>query len=107
MTLAHFRRKIDQLDRRLVALLNRRARAAERIGYLKRKTRMAIYEPRRESTILDNVRRANRGPLSHRQLGEIYRRIISAMRALQRDIILASSAQRRRSAEKNKRSRKR
>ncbi|MGH8632033.1 MAG: chorismate mutase, partial [Burkholderiales bacterium] len=53
MTLAHFRRKIDQLDRRLVALLNRRARAAERIGHLKRKARMAIYEPRRESMILD------------------------------------------------------
>ncbi len=96
MTLAHFRRKIDQLDRRLVALLNRRARAAEHIGRLKRKTRMAIYEPRRESRILDNVRRSNRGPLSHRQLSDIYRRIIRAMRALQRDMILSSSTQRRR-----------
>ena len=94
MTLAHFRRKIDQFDRRPVALLNRRARAAERIGQLKRKTRMAIYEPRRESMILDNVRRANRGPLSHRQLAEIYRRIIRAMRALQRDIILSDSTPR-------------
>ena len=104
MTLAHFRRKIDQLDRRLVALLNRRARAAEHIGRLKRKTQMTIYEPRRESTILDNVRRSNRGPLSHRQLADIYRRIIRAMRALQRDIILSSSTQRRRGAEKKAKS---
>lgn len=95
MTLAHFRQKIDQLDRRLVALLNRRARAAEHIGRLKRKTQMAIYEPRREKMILDNVRRSNRGPLSHRQLAEIYRRIIRAMRELQRDIILSGSTQKR------------
>ena len=103
MTLAHFRRKIDQLDRRLVALLNRRARAAERIGRLKRKKQMTIYEPRRESRILGNVRRANRGPLSHKQLAEIYRRIIRAMRELQRDIILFPSTQRRGAAEKTTR----
>ncbi len=90
MTLAHFRKKIDALDRRLVRMLNQRARAAQQIGRLKRKTRTAIYEPRRERVILENVRRANRGPLSERQLAEIYRRIIFAMRNLQRDIILAA-----------------
>ncbi len=103
MTLAHLRRKIDELDRRLVALLNRRARAAEHIGRLKRKTRMAVYEPRRESTILDNISRSNRGPLTHRQLADIYRRIIRAMRELQRDMMLASSTQRRRGTEKKRR----
>ncbi len=102
MTLAHFRRKIDQLDRRLVALLNRRARAAQQIGRLKRRTRLAIYEPRREREILDNVRRSSRGPLSRRQLADIYRRIIRAMRELQRDIMLTSSTQRRRGAEKKR-----
>ena len=102
MTLAHFRKKIDQLDRRLVRMLSQRARAAQQIGRLKRRTSMAIYEPRRERVILDNVRRANRGPLSDRQLADIYRRIIRAMRELQGRIIL-SSTQRRRDARSKKR----
>ncbi len=96
MTLAHFRKKIDQLDRRLVRMLSQRARAAQQIGRLKRRTRMAIYEPRRERVILDNVRRANRGPLTDRQVAGIYRRIIRAMRELQRGVMLSSSTQRRR-----------
>jgi chorismate mutase len=100
MTLAQFRKKIDQFDRRLVRMLSHRARAAQQIGRLKRRTRMAIYEPRRERVILDNVRRANRGPLSDRQLADIYRRIIRSMRELQRDIILSGSTQRRRGVEK-------
>ncbi|MGH9554500.1 MAG: chorismate mutase [Terriglobales bacterium] len=95
MTLAHFRKKIDRLDRRLVQMLGRRARAAQQIGRLKRRTRMAIYETRRERVILDNVRRANRGPLNDRQLADIYRRIIRAMRELQRSIILSSTQKRR------------
>jgi chorismate mutase len=103
MTLARLRKKIDQLDRRLVRMLNVRARAAQQIGRLKRRTQMAIYEPRRERVILGNVRRASRGPLSERQLAEIYRRIIRAMRELQRTIILSSSARRRGGAGSNKR----
>ena len=102
MTLAHFRKKIDQLDRRLVRMLSQRGRAAQQIGRLKRRTRLAIYEPRRESVILDNVRRANRGPLTDRQLADIYRRIIRAMRELQRRIILYSSTQKRGGAKTRK-----
>lgn len=102
MDLAHLRKKIDQLDRRLVRMLSQRGRAAQQIGRLKRRTRLAIYEPRRESVILGNVRKANRGPLSDRQLADIYRRIIRAMRELQRRIILSSSTQRRSGAEKSK-----
>jgi chorismate mutase len=94
MTLAHFRKKIDALDRKLVRMLSQRARAAQQIGRLKRRTRLAIYEPRRERVILENVRRANRGPLTDRQLADIYRRIIRAMRELQRGIILSSTRRR-------------
>ncbi|MGH9576430.1 MAG: chorismate mutase [Terriglobales bacterium] len=103
MTLAHFRKRIDELDRRLVRMLSQRGRAAQQIGRLKGRTRLAIYEPRRERVILDNIRRANRGPLTDHQLAAIYRRIIRAMRELQRDIILSSKQSRR--GAKKKRSR--
>jgi chorismate mutase len=39
MDIADWRKKIDELDRRLVELLNERAQAAHEIGKLKRNTR--------------------------------------------------------------------
>lgn len=84
MDIPHFRKRIDVLDRRLVRMLNERARAAQLIGRLKRTTNLPIYEPRREQVIMENIRRHNRGPLTDRQLTNIYRRIVRAMRELQR-----------------------
>jgi len=50
MDIADWRKKIDELDRQLVRLLNERAQAAHEIGKLKRNTAMPIYEPDREKT---------------------------------------------------------
>lgn len=85
MDIAEWRKKIDEMDRRLVALLNERAEAAKEIGRLKRHTNMPIREPEREQVILDNVAKHNRGPLPDEELHAIYERIIAAMRRLQRD----------------------
>ena len=48
MDIVDWRQKIDELDRRMVDLLNQRAHAAREIGKLKRNTSMPIYEPHRE-----------------------------------------------------------
>lgn len=80
-----FRRKIDELDRQLVALLSERARAAQEIGKLKRATSLPVYEPERERVIYENIRAANRGPLPDIELVHIYERIIDVMRALQKN----------------------
>jgi len=85
MDIPEWRKKIDELDRKLVELLNQRARAAQEIGRLKRDTQMPIYEPEREQRIFDNVRQANRGPLPDHQLHHIFERVIDVMRKLQRD----------------------
>lgn len=87
MDIAEWRRKIDELDRRMVELLNERAKAAQEIGRLKRNTQMPIYEPDREQKIFDNVRSANKGPLPDAELRHIYERIIDVMRSLQREEI--------------------
>jgi chorismate mutase len=87
MDIAEWRKKIDELDRRLVELLNQRAQAAHEIGKLKRNTSMPIYEPDREKVIFENVRQANRGPLPERELVHIFERIIDVMRSIQRDEI--------------------
>jgi chorismate mutase-like protein len=87
MDIGDWRKKIDDLDRRLVELLNERARAAQEIGRLKRNTQMPIYEPEREKKIFENVSQHNPGPLPNAQLRMIYERIIDVMRKLQKDEI--------------------
>jgi len=82
-----WRKKIDELDRKLVELINERARCAQEIGRLKRNTEMPIYEPDRERTIFENVHRVNQGPLPDRELTRIYERLIDVMRKLQEDEI--------------------
>ncbi len=57
MEIADWRIKIDEIDRRLVELLNQRAQAAHEIGKLKRNTNMPIYQPELEEKIFDNVQR--------------------------------------------------
>jgi chorismate mutase-like protein len=84
MTIADWRQKIDELDRRLVEILNERARAAQEIGKLKRNTSMPIYEPDREKVIFENVRKANRGPLPDSELRQVFERIIDVMRNIQK-----------------------
>ena len=85
MDIEDWRKKIDEVDRRLVELISERARAVVEIGKLKRNTSMPIYEPDRERVVFENVQAANHGPLPGRDLERIYERIIDVMRALQRD----------------------
>jgi len=85
MDIADWRRKIDDLDRRLVELINERAQCAHEIGKLKRNSLMPIYEPDREKIIFQNIARHNPGPLSEVQLRQVYERLIDVMRQIQRD----------------------
>jgi chorismate mutase-like protein len=87
MDIVDWRKKIDELDRRLVDLLNERAQAAHEIGKLKRNTSMPIYEPDREKMIFANVQKANHGPLPESELRQVYERIIDVMRNIQKNEI--------------------
>jgi|SRR5579871_946084 len=87
MDIEDWRKKIDELDRKLVDLLSERARAAVEIGRLKRNTSLPIYEPDRERIVFENVQQANHGPLPGRDLVRIYERIIDVMRNIQKEEI--------------------
>ncbi len=91
MDIEDWRKKIDEVDRKLVELLSERARAAVAIGKLKRDTSMPIYEPDRERVVFDNVQGANAGPLPGRDLVRIYERIIDVMRNIQKEEIVPQS----------------
>jgi chorismate mutase len=92
MDIATWRQKIDELDRQIVRLISERATAAQAIGRLKRQTELPIYEPTREMTIFENVRKNNPGPLPDMELTHIYERIIDVMRTLQKDELAAALA---------------
>jgi chorismate mutase len=83
MDIADWRRKIDELDRQLVSLMNQRAKCAAEIGMLKRNLDMPVYEPDRERIIFENIAHNNGGPLSNMQLRQIYERLVDVMRQIQ------------------------
>lgn len=83
MDIAEWRKRIDEIDRRIIELLNQRAQAAHEIGHLKRDTAIPIYEPEREKAVLDHVRQENSGPLSDLDVTQIYERIMDIMRNIQ------------------------
>ena len=82
--LEEFRVVIDQIDRRIVALLNERTAIVQCIGQVKRESQMAVYEPRREDQVFANIADANRGPIGHEAVRRIFERIIDEMRGIQR-----------------------
>ena len=78
------REHIDDLDRRLVALLNERTAIVERIGQVKKEAQMPVYEPKREDAVYSNITASNQGPLSNDALQRIFERIMDEMRKIQK-----------------------
>jgi chorismate mutase len=84
MDISDWRKKIDDIDRKLAALLDERASAVIEIGRLKRNTNLPIYEPDREREVIANVQQSSKGPLAERDLSQIYERIMDVMRSIQK-----------------------
>jgi chorismate mutase len=78
------RRRIDELDERLVQLLNDRAGCALEIGRIKQALGMEIYQPDREREVLRHVRDLNGGPLDAHAIVRLFERIIDEARRLER-----------------------
>ncbi len=78
--IAEQRRRIDELDRHIVAVLNERAEHVLEIRRLKREADMQIFDPERETQIQSKLAAANDGPLRDQDLTSIYKRILSVMK---------------------------
>jgi len=76
---------IDDLDKKIIDLLNERAKLANKIGIIKKKMEIPIYNPNRESEVLKNVISHNKGPLSETAVKRLYERIIDEIRRLERE----------------------
>jgi chorismate mutase len=86
-TLEDWRRKIDEIDRRLVQLLNERSRCVVEIGHIKQLSGDALYQPDREKQVLEGVVQANPGPLPDAAIRRLFERILDEARSVERVVM--------------------
>ena len=87
MTIDELRQRIDQLDERLVELLNERAHCALEIGKLKQELGLEVYQPDREKEVLHHVRTHGQhtgSPLEGDAIARVFERIIDEARRIER-----------------------
>ena len=89
MNIKALRRKIDELDRKLVKLLNQRAQHSLAIGRLKQHGRLPLFIRKREQEIARNIRRANRGPLPNHTIEHLFEQLLQHTRAMVRKALWA------------------
>ena len=92
MSLPAIRKKIDHLDDQLIGLLNERADLVHEVGLVKRAAGTEIYAPEREETLLRSLLKKNadlKGRLPEQAIRAIYREIMSASLALEKDLTIA------------------
>src|SRR6478609_179737 len=85
-SLEPLRHRIDELDGKIVDLLNARAEIVVEIGKLKQQHNTPIYSPDREKMVMEKVRRLNHGPLPDRCLEAVYRELMSGSFALEKPL---------------------
>lgn len=88
MTLNDHRRRIDELDRELVRLLNRRAQMSIQLAQIKRETGLPMRDEAREEDILRHAQRYNPGPLDAQAIVGIYQRILEESRRVTAELLL-------------------
>jgi chorismate mutase/prephenate dehydratase len=78
-----YRNEIDQLDNKLVELLERRMAIVEEIGNIKKEIGMRVYDPEREKRLLARLASMIRNPEHQTRILSIMKTILASSRALQ------------------------
>lgn len=93
MNIEYWRTEIDETDRELLRLLNRRARLAIKVGALKRAAGLPCSDPEREHAVLRELQKANAGPLDGRAVAKLFRRIIRESRDMETKMLTGDEAE--------------
>ena len=83
MGVTDLRQRIDEVDRRILDLLNERVRYVLELAPLKRRNNIPVHEPRREEEVLSKLREQNEGPLSDEAVCRVFEAVMKEMRAVQ------------------------
>jgi len=78
------REQIDRIDGEPVRLLNERAQEVRKIGEVKHRLGIPVYQPDREEEVFIRIVEANPGPLDNGAIRRLFERIIDEARRLER-----------------------
>ncbi|HEY0294356.1 MAG TPA: prephenate dehydratase [Bordetella sp.] len=89
--LGPLRARIDELDARILELLNQRARTAQEVGVAKQAARDGgpVLRPEREAQVIRGLQAGNPGPLPGAAIAAVWTEIMSACRGLERGMTVA------------------
>lgn len=87
--LQELRKKIDEIDDKLIDLFNERARIVIQVGDIKKAEKLDFHSPSREREILERLTARNKGPFPQDTLKAVYREILSSSLSLERPLRVA------------------
>jgi chorismate mutase/prephenate dehydratase len=87
--LAPLRTKIDAIDAQLISLLNARAAVALEVGEVKKHVNAPVFRPEREQQVISQLQAISEGPLRAEHIASIWREVMSASRALEKQSVAA------------------
>ena len=83
MKIEEWREEIDLIDEQILRLVNQRTQIALKIGDLKAKAGLPIYDKEREQDLIARLCSSNTGPLKSEAVTRIFRRIIHESRSVE------------------------
>lgn len=87
--LERLRKEIDEIDSKILDLLNKRSNIVIEIAEIKRNENAKFYSPERENQILERLIKLNKGPFPNDTLKVIYKEILSASLSLEEPLKVA------------------
>ncbi|RJQ33296.1 MAG: chorismate mutase [Actinobacteria bacterium] len=76
----NIRKQIDELDKKIVELLNERAHLSLKVNEFKLQENLPLYDPAREEEILDEVSKLSNSTLPADYVKKIYNVILDCMK---------------------------
>jgi len=87
--LEELRKAIDELDDRILELLNKRAELAVEVGRIKKESNTEFHVPSREKAIVERLTANNPGPFPNESLRTVMREVFSASLSLEKPLNVA------------------
>ncbi len=83
--LGEYRDQINEIDKKLVDLLNDRAVVVMKVKKLKQKENLPLYDARREEELVESIVKYNKGPLYRDNIIQIFESILRNVQILEKD----------------------
>jgi len=80
-----YRKEINEIDKNIVDLLNKRAVVVMKIKRLKEDRNVPLYDARREEELINNIIKYNKGPLYNDNIVQIFESILRNVQVLEKD----------------------